>query len=223
MEDVLGVYRRPYDPQHPVICMDEASKQLVAEVRQPLLPEPGQPLRYDCEYERRGTCNIFMFCEPLRGWRRVRVTEQRTRVDWAFALQALLHEEYQDVERVVLVMDNLNTHSPSSFYEAFAPNEARRLTERLEIHYTPKHGSWLNIAECEFSVLGRQCLARRIDDGQRLADEITAWERDRNAKANQVNWQFTTDDARIKLRRLYPDFVRQDEHEDSLAPSKVYN
>ena len=223
MEDVLEVYRRPYGPRYPVICMDEASKQLVAEVRQPLPPEPGQPLRYDCEYERRGTCNIFMFCEPLRGWRCVRVTQRRTRVDWAFALQTLLDEQYQDAERIVLVMDNLNTHSPCSFYEAFAPKEARRLTERLEIHYTPKHGSWLNIAECEFSVLGRQCLARRIDDGQRLADEIAAWERDRNVTANQVNWQFTTDDARIKLRRLYPDFVRQDEHENSPAPSKVYD
>jgi hypothetical protein len=223
MEDVLDVYRRPYDPRYPVICMDEASKQLVAEVRQPLPPEPGQPLRYDCEYERRGTCNIFMFCEPLRGWRRVRVTQRRTRVDWAFALHTILDEDYQDAKRIVLVMDNLNTHLPSSFYEAFAPAEARRLTERLEIHYTPKHGSWLNIAECEFSVLGRQCLARRIDEGQRLADEIAAWERDRNATANQVNWQFTTDDARIKLRRLYPVFSRQDEHEDSPTLSKVYD
>ena len=223
MEDVLEVYRRPFDAQNPVICMDEASKQLVAEVRQPLPPEPGKPLRYDCEYERRGTCNIFMFCEPLRGWRDVRVTQRRTRVDWAFALRDLLDEKYPHAERVVLVMDNLNTHSPSSFYEAFAPQEARRLTERLAIHYTPKHGSWLNIAECEFSVLGRQCLARRIDEGQRLAEEIAAWERNRNAGANQVNWQFTTDDARIKLRRLYPDFIRQDEHEQSPSPSKVYN
>ena len=223
MEDVLEVYRRPLDAHRPVICMDEASKQLVAEVRRPLPAEPGKPLRYDCEYERRGTCNIFMFCEPLRGWRHVRVTERRTRVDWAFALRDLLDEKYPHVERVVLVMDNLNTHSPSSFYEAFAPQEARRLTERLEIHYTPKHGSWLNIAECEFSVLGRQCLARRIDDGQRLAEETAIWERDRNAGANQVNWQFATNDARIKLRHLYPDFIRQDEHELSPSPSKVYN
>jgi len=180
MEDVLEVYQRLYDRRRPMICMDEASKQLVAEVRQPLPPEPGKPLRYDCEYERRGTCNIFMFCEPLRGWRHVRVTKRRTRVDWAFALRDLLDQEYRLAERVVLVMDNLNTHSPSSFYEAFAPQEARRLTERLEIHYTPKHGSWLNIAECELSVLGRQCLARRIDDGRRLAKEIAAWQRDRN-------------------------------------------
>ncbi len=223
MEDVLEVYQRPYNPRLPVICMDEASKQLVAEVRQPLPPEPGKPLRYDSEYERLGTCNIFMFCEPLRGWRHVRVTQRRTRVDWAFALRDVLDNEYADVERVVLVMDNLNTHSPSSFYEAFSPQEARRLAERLEIHYTPKHGSWLDIAECELSVLGRQCLARRIDDGQRLADEVAAWERDRNANARTVNWQFTASDARIKLRRLYPEFIRQDEHEKSPAPSKVYN
>jgi len=223
MEDVLEVYQRPYDPRIPVICMDEASKQLVAEVRQPLPPEPGKPLRYDSEYERRGTCNIFMFCEPLRGWRHVRVTQRRTRVDWAFALRDVLDNEYADMERVVLVMDNLNTHTPSSFYEAFSPQEARRLTERLEIHYTPKHGSWLDIAECELSVLGRQCLARRIDDGQRLAREVAAWERDRNANARTVNWQFTASDARIKLRRLYPEFIRQDEHEKSPAPSKVYN
>ena len=222
MEDVLEVYRRRYDPRHPVICMDEASKQLVAEVRQPLPPRPGQPLRYDCEYERRGTSNIFMFCEPLRGWRHVRVTKRRTRVDWAFALRDLLDKEYPLAERVVLVMDNLNTHSPSSFYEAFSPREARRLTERLEIHYTPKHGSWLNIAECELSVLGRQCLAQRIDDGQRLAEEAAAWERDRNSGANRVNWQFTTDDARIKLRRLYPEFIRQDEHQEASTPSKIY-
>ena len=148
---------------------------------------------------------------------------RRTRVDWAFALRDMLDDQYQDVERVVLVMDNLNTHSPASFYEAFSPQEARRLTERLEIYYTPKHGSWLDIAECELSVLGRQCLARRIDDAQRLADEVAAWERDRNTSARIVNWQFTSNDARIKLRRLYPEFIRQDEHEEPLAPSKVYN
>jgi hypothetical protein len=193
MEDVLEVYHRPYNPRIPVLCMDEASKQLVAEVRQPLPMGPGQPLRYDAEYERRGTCNIFMFCEPLGGYRHVRVTEQRTRVDWAFALRDLLDDKYPVADRVVLVMANLNTHSPASFYEAFAPSEARRLTERLEIHYTPKHGSWLNIAECELSVLGRQCLDRRIEDGQRLAAETAAWEEDRNLRATQVNWQFNTD------------------------------
>jgi hypothetical protein len=223
MEDVLEVYRRPYNPGLPVICMDEASKQLVAEVRPPLPPRPGQPVRYDSEYERRGTCNVFMFCEPLRGCRHVRVTERRTRVAWAFALRDLLDEKYHAVDRIVLIMDNLNTHSPASFYEAFAPSEARRLAERLEIHYTPKHGSWLNIAECELSVLGRQCLARRIDEGQRLADEIAAWESHRNIRATQVNWHFTTDQARVKLRRLYPEFVRQDEHGDACVPSKVYD
>jgi hypothetical protein len=184
---------------------------------------PGQPLRYDAEYERRGTCNIFMLCEPLRGYRHVRVTQQRTRVDWAFAQRDLLEEKYPTVARVVLVMDNLNTHSPASFYEAFTPSEARRLTERLEIHYTPKHGSRLNIAECELSVLGRQCLDRRIDDGHTLAAEVGAWEADRNLRATQVNWQFTTDDARVKLRRLCPEFVRQDEHGAPCATSKVYN
>lgn len=223
MEDVLEVYHRPYNSRLPVICMDEASKQLVDEVRQPLPMLPGQPLRYDAEYERRGTCNIFMFCEPLGGQRHVRVTERRTRVDWAFALRDLLDQQYQAVERIVLVMDNLNTHSPASFYEAFTPSEARRLTERLEIHYTPKHGSWLNIAECELSVLGRQCLARRIADGQCLANEIAAWELDRNRRATQVNWQFTTANARVKLRRLYPEFVRQDDHADRCIPTKVYN
>lgn len=223
MEDVLEVYHRPYNPELPVICMDEASKQLVAEVRPPLPPLPGQPLRYDAEYERRGTCNVFMFCEPLAGYRHVRVTAQRTRVDWAFALRDLLDEKYKNVEKVLLVMDNLNTHSPASFYEAFPPSEARRLTERVEIHHTPKHGSWLNIAECELSVLGRQCLARRIDDGQRLADEVAAWAADRNLRATRVNWQFTTATARVKLRRLYPEFVRQDEHESPCVPSKVYN
>jgi hypothetical protein len=223
MEDVLEVYHRPYNPQIPVICMDEASKQLVAEVRQPLPMCPGQPLRYDAEYERRGACNILVFCEPLHGYRHVRVTQQRTRVDWAFALRDLLDEKYPTADWVVLVMDNLNTHSPASFYEAFTPSEARRLTERLEIHYTPKHGSWLNIAECELSVLGRQCLDRRIDDGQRLAAEVSAWEGDRNLCATQVNWQFTTDDARVKLRRLYPEFVRQDEHDGLCVTSKVYN
>ena len=219
MEDVLEVYKRPYDPKCPVICMDEASKQLVSEVRQALPTQPGKPLRYDFEYERCGTCNIFLFCEPLRGWRCVRVTERRTRVDWAFALRNLLDNEYKDTERIVLVMDNLNTHSPTSFYEAFPPEEARRLTELLEIHYTPKHGSWLNIAESELSVLGRQCLARRIDEAQRLADEIDAWQKIRNEQANQVNWRFTTENARIKLRRLYPAFVREEE----LRPSTEYN
>ncbi len=155
MEDVLDVYQRPYDPRFPVLCMDEASKQLIGEVRKPLPMLPGQPLRIDSEYERLGTCNLFMFCEPLRGWRLVRVTERRTKVDWAYALRDMLTEHYAQAEKIILVMDNLNTHSPSSFYEAFDPAQARALTERLEIHYTPKHGSWLNIAEIELSVRDR--------------------------------------------------------------------
>ena len=187
MEDVLDVYARPYDPRFPVICMDEASKQLVGEVRDPLPIRPGDPLRIDSEYVRLGTCNLFMFCEPLRGWRQVRVTERRTKVDWAHALRDFLNEFYREAEKVVLVMDNLNTHSPGSFYEAFAPEEARRLTERLEIHYTPKHGSWLNIAECEFSVLQRQCLDRRIDDATLLGNEVNAWQASRNAIDSKIN------------------------------------
>ena len=174
MEDVLDVYSRPYDPRFPVICMDEASKQLVGEVRDPLPMRPGDPLRIDSEYVRLGTCNLFMFCEPLRGWRHVRVTDRRTKVDWAYALRDFLQEFYADAEKIVLVMDNLNTHSPGSFYEAFEPRIARALTERLEIHYTPKHGSWLDIAECEFSVLQRQCLDRRIESAALLGRKVNA-------------------------------------------------
>ena len=223
MEDVLDVYERPYDPRFPVICMDEASKQLVGEVRKPLPPKPGQPLRIDSEYERLGTCNLFMFCEPLRGWRNVRVTERRTKVDWAYALQEQIIEHYSQAEKIILVMDNLNTHSPSSFYEAFDPSTARWLTERLEIHYTPKHGSWLNIAECELSVLGRQCLDRRIDDALELGQEVNAWQSERKRTANKINWQFTTCDARQKLRRLYPAFLRIDENQKPQLPTAVFN
>lgn len=223
MEDVLDVYQRPFDPRFPVICMDEASKQLIAEIRKPLPMMPGQPLRIDSEYERRGTCNLFMFCEPLRGWRYVRVTERRTKVDWAFALRDLLLEHYREAEKIILVMDNLNTHSPSSFYEAFDPILARQLTERLEIHHTPKHGSWLNIAECELSVLTRQCLDRRIDDAYKLGREVSAWNEARNRNANRINWQFTTSDARRKLRRLYPEFLRTDNHQKSPDPTARFN
>ena len=223
MEDVLDVYARPYDPRFPVICMDEASKQLVGETRDPLPIRPGDPLRIDSEYVRFGTCNLFMFCEPLRGWRHVRVTERRTKVDWAHALRAFLNEFYPQAEKVILVMDNLNTHSPGSFYEAFEPSLARELTERLEIHYTPKHGSWLNIAECEFSVLQRQCLDRRIDHVEWLGKEVNAWQADRNQNAKEVNWQFTTDNARVKLRRLYPEFLRSDSGENSPQPTPVLN
>jgi hypothetical protein len=223
MEDVLDVYARPYDPCFPVICMDEASKQLIGEVRDPLPIRPGDPERIDSEYVRLGTCNLFMFCEPLCGWRHVRVTERRTKVDWAYALRDFLNEFYRDVKKVVLVMDNLNTHNPSSFYEAFEPSLARQLAERLEIHYTPKHGSWLNIAECEFSVLSRQCLDRRIEDADYLGREVTAWKSDRNQNAKEVNWQFTTNDARVKLRRLYPEFFRADTGDKSPHPTHTYN
>jgi len=223
MEDILDVYARPYDPRFPVPGMDEASKQLIGEVRKPLPMLPGQPLRIDSEYERLGTCNLFMFCEPLRGWRLVRVTERRTKVDWAYALQDVLREHYPEAEKITLVMDNLNTHSPSSFYEAFEPAAARALTDRLEIHYTPKHGSWLNIAECEFSVLSRQCLDRRISDALELGAEVNAWQAERNRTANQVDWQFTTADARRKLRRLYPAFRRYDEHQTPPQPTTVFN
>lgn len=223
MEDVLDVYQRPYDPRFPVICMDEASKQLIGEVRKPLPLKPGQPLRIDSEYERLGTCNLFMFCEPLRGWRYVRVTERRTKVDWAFALRDMLSEHYPNAEKIILVMDNLNIHSPSSFYEAFEPTLARQLTERLQIHYTPKHGSWLNIAECELSVLTRQCLDRRIDDPLELGREVNAWNQERNRTANKINWQFTTNDARRKLRRLYPEFLRLDTNQTAAKPTSTFN
>lgn len=223
MEDVLDVYQRPYDPRYPVICMDEASKQLIAEIRKPLPMMPGQPLRIDSEYERRGTCNLFMFCEPLRGWRYVRVTERRTKVDWAFVLRDVLLEFYQDAQKIILVMDNLNTHCPSSFYEAFDPSQARQLTERLEIHHTPKHGSWLNMAECELSVLTRQCLDRRIDDADELGREVKAWNEDRNRTANKINWHFTTNEARNKLRRLYPEFLRADSGQPAAKPTTIFN
>jgi len=223
MEDVLDVYARPFDPRFPVICMDEASKQLVGEIRTPLPMRPGDPLRIDSEYVRHGTCNLFMFCEPLAGRRVVRVTERRTKIDWAYALRDFIDQYYADAEKIILVMDNLNTHNPSSFYEAFDPTEAHRLTNRLEIHNTPKHGSWLNIAECELSVLQRQCLARRIETAEFLGSEVTAWQADRNQTANKVNWQFTTSDARVKLRRLYPEFLRRDNDLPIPLPTAVFN
>ena len=204
MEDVLEVYHRPYDPQRPVVCMDEASKQLVGEVRTPLPLKPGAVAKYDSEYERRGTANMFMAVEPLAGQRRVQVTDRRTKVDWARFVQFLLAVVYPNVAKVVLVMDNLNTHGIGSLYEAFDPATARTLAARLEIHHTPKHGSWLNMAETELSILSRQCLDRRIDAKELLASEIAAWERPRNARQATIDWQFTTADARIKLRRLYP-------------------
>jgi hypothetical protein len=204
MEDVLEVYTRPYDPGRPVVCVDEASKQLVADVTPPLPMEPGQPAREDYEYERRGTANLFMAVEPLAGRRQVKVTERRTKADFAELLRDLSEVHYPTVEKIVLVMDNLNTHKLSVLYSVFPPAEARRLHERFEVHHTPKHASWLNIAECELSVLNRQCLDRRIDGHDFLTHEIAAWETGRNAEQVQVDWQFTAVDARIKLKRLYP-------------------
>ena len=204
MEDVLEVHHRPYDPKRPVLCIDETSKQLVGEARTPLPLGPGMVERYDYEYMRHGVANLFLACEPLAGWRHIAVTEHRGRVDWAGFIRSLLDGRYRDAERVVLVMDQLNTHALASLYEAFPPEEAKRLTERIELHHTPKHGSWLNIAEIELSVLGRQCLARRIAQQDTLQRKIEQWEQQRNTIATKVDWQFTTEQARIKLRSLYP-------------------
>jgi hypothetical protein len=204
MENVLEVYHRPYSSDQPVVCMDETNTQLIAETRVPWPVAAGQPACLDYEYERHGTMDLFMFTEPLGGWRHVGVTEKRTRVDWALQMRELLDGRYRDVPKVTLVMDNLNTHEAASFYEAFAPAEARRLIDRLEIVYTPKHGSWLNMAEIELNVLTRQCLSRRIADATTLAEEVRAWEDRRNQAQTGVDWQFTTADARVKLKRLYP-------------------
>ncbi len=204
MENVLEVYQRPYTSAVPVVCMDEASKQLVAETRTPLPVAPGQPPGFDYEYERCGTANLFMFTEPLAGWRHVAVTDRRTKTDWAEQIRELLDVHYPDAQRITLVMDNLNTHHVASLYEAFEPAEARRLIRRLDVVYTPKHGSWLNIAEIELNVLSRQCLSRRIDKKTFLRNEVAAWEADRNRTQTGVDWQFTTPDARVKLKRLYP-------------------
>ena len=204
MEDVLDVYQRPYDPRLPVVCMDETSTQLLADARPPLPVRPGRPRRIDYEYVRHGTRNLFLAVEPLRGWRRVTVTTRRTKRDWATFMRDLADGCYPDAARIVVVLDNLNTHGPASFYEAFPPPEARRLAQRFEFHYTPVHGSWLTIAEIEFSVLGRQCLAARLPDHESLVGEVATWTDTRNAMATAVDWQFTTADASIKLKRLYP-------------------
>lgn len=206
MEDVLEVYKRPWDPLRPVVCMDESSKQLLEETRQPIPCRPGGVERYDYEYRRNGVATLFLAFEPLAGWRHVEVTQQRTRQDWAQFVKALVDEKYPDAERIVLVMDNLNTHSGASLYETFPPVEALRILGRLEIHYTPKHGSWLNMAEGEFSVLQRQCLDRRIASSEVLQQEVAAWEDKRNIQSVGANWRFTTEDARIKLHKLYPSF-----------------
>lgn len=204
MEDILDVYHRPYDPRRPMVCMDEASKQLIGEVRDPLPTRPGRIEKYDSEYKRLGTANIFMAVEPLAGQRTVCVTDRRTKLDWAEFIRHLLEVVYADADLVVLVMDNLNTHNIGSLYEAFEPEKARSLASRLEIHHTPKHGSWLNMAETELSILCRQCLDRRIDCQEMMTKEIAAWEDERNANQSTIDWQFTTADARIKLKRLYP-------------------
>jgi hypothetical protein len=204
MEDVLAVYCRPRDPKRPLVCLDEASKQLFKEVRAPLPMKPGQPARHDYEYERNGTANLFMMFAPLEGRRHIKVTERRTAIDYAHVLKDLSDIHYRDAEQIVLVNDNLNTHKPASLYEAFPASEARRLVERVEWHYTPKHASWLDMAESELSVVSRQCLDRRIPDIQTLITEIAAWESNRNKHNAKADWQFTSTDARIKLKQLYP-------------------
>jgi hypothetical protein len=204
MEDVLDVYHRPYDESRPVVCIDEQPKQLVSEARQPRPPRPGTPARYDYEYRREGVANLFMAFEPLLGWRSVRVTERRTAKDFAEVLRWLAEDVHPDAEKVVLVTDNLNTHTPACLYAAFEPDQARRIAARLEWHYTPKHGSWLNMAEVELAALTKQCLDRRIGSVARLRREVAAWEGDRNERQVEVKWRFTTADARIKLHSLYP-------------------
>jgi hypothetical protein len=206
MDDVLDVYQRPYDPQRPLICLDETSRQVLGEVRAPLPPTPGRAARHDPEYARHGVVNLFLVSEPLRGRRHVRISTQRTRLDFAHCLRELVDVHYPEATAIVLVLDQLNTHTPASLYEAFPPAEAKRLADRLEIHYTPKHGSWLNMAEIELSVLQRQCLDRRLRNRGTMAREVAAWVIARNTAATTIDWQFTTADARIKLKRLYPSF-----------------
>ncbi len=204
IEDVLDVYHRPYDPHRPQVCLDETSRQLLAPVT-PLIPAiPGHPVREDYEYVRGGVTNLFLVSEPLRGWRHVTVSDQRTRADFAAVIKDLVDVHYPDAERIVLVLDNLNIHSPASLYEAFPPAEAKRLTDKLEFHYTPKHGSWLNMAEIELSALSRQCLDQRLPDRATLAQQVVAWQARRNAATTRITWRFTTADARIKLKHLYP-------------------
>lgn len=204
MEDILAVYERPYDSRYPVVCMDESNKQLIGEVHAPIPAAPGHPVLVDHEYVRKGVAQIFLEVEPLGGKRHVKISKKRTRVDWAWFIKEMLDERYPDAEKVILVLDNLNTHSISSLYEALPPAEARRLAERLEIHYTPKHGSWLNVAEIELSVLSRQCLAERVDSITALQTQVQAWGTDRNNRQTAVKWQFTNGDARTKLKHLYP-------------------
>lgn len=204
MEDILAVYQRDFAADEVLVCMDETSKQHIKETRVPLPTVPGGIAKYDYEYERCGVSNLFMVSAPLEGWRNVKVTDRHTKVDWAKLMQEIVDEHYPEKRKIILVMDNLNTHKVSSLYEAFEPEEARRIADRLEIHYTPKHGSWLDMAEIEIGVMTRQCLNRRIGDQQTLRREINAWQKQRNDEKTPVNWRFTTEDARIKLKSLYP-------------------
>jgi len=204
MEDVLDVYKRPYDEKNPVVCLDETNKQQIKEVRSIIPAEPGKPERFDTEYERNGTSNIFLSCEPLAGKRQIKITDHRTKIDFAEFIKELVDVHYRDANKIVLVMDNLNTHNGSSLYEKFEPVEAKRILDKLEIHHTPKHGSWLNMAEIELSHLSRQCLDRRIGDQETIEKEALAWCKERNSKTVKIDWQFTTTDARIKLKKLYP-------------------
>ena len=204
MEDILEVYHRPYDPDRPLVCFDEGSKQQTKETRLPLPTQPGDIAKYDYEYERNGTSNLFIFFAPLEAWRHLKVTDQRTMIDFAHCMRDLVDIHFPKAKKIVLVMDNLNTHKLASLYEAFPPTEARRIIDKLEIHYTPKHGSWLNMAEIELSVLYRQCLKARIPDQEALIQKVAAWENRRNVRQSSVHWRFTTEDARIKLHRLYP-------------------
>jgi transposase len=204
MEDILDLYAQPLDEQHPLVCMDETSKQLLGEVREPLPLQPGQPLRYDSEYERHDVNNLFLAFAPLLGWREVTVTERRTKLDWAHFVKDLVDVHFPEADTITLVMDNLNTHKIASLYEAFEPVEARRIARKLVLHYTPKHGSWLNMAEIEFSALSRQCLNRRIPNTEILKSEVHAWANERNSYRTSVNWRFTNADARITLKHLYP-------------------
>ena len=204
MEDILDVYQRPHDPECPMVCVDETSKQLIAKTRVPIAAKPGRAARYDYEYRRNGTANLFMMFAPLEGWRHVKVTDRHTALDYAQVLKELSDTHFPNAKKIVLVQDNLNTHKPASLYEAFPPAEARRLVERFEWHYTPKHGSWLDMAESELGVLSFQCLDRRIPDQQLLKEEVDTWEADRNKKHAKADWRFTTENARVKLKRLYP-------------------
>lgn len=207
MEAVLAVYKRPHDLEYPVVCMDETSVQCVREVRPPLGAKPGQPARYDVEYERNGVAHLVLFYAPFDNWRRIVVADNHAAGVWAEGVRRLVEEDYAQAKRITLVMDNLNTHTGASLYKTFPPEKARAILEKLEIVYTPKHGSWLNMAECEFSVLSRQCLSRRLPDSQTVTSEVAAWVNTRNQRTTPVDWRFTTEDARIRLKRLYPNLL----------------